>query len=98
MEFTTMERLQMKVSASYGAVLKFGDKVFVTDCHWKGGFTAEIYEFVETPDETGLGDIECRLAPWGMFRGYVTALTGRGLDWQSRGQRFDPAYLHQEKP
>ena len=65
MEFTTMERLQMKVSASYGAVIQFGDKVFVTDCHWKGGFTAEIYEFVETPDETGLGDIECRLAPWG---------------------------------
>jgi len=68
MEFTTMERLQMKVSASYGAVLKFGDKVFVTDCHWKGGFTAEIYEFVETPDETGLGDIECRLAPLGKDR------------------------------
>ena len=44
MEFTTMERLQMKVSASYGAVIQFGDKVFVTDCHWKGGFTAEIYE------------------------------------------------------
>ena len=65
MEFTTMERLQMKVSASYGAVIQFGDKVFVTDCHWKGGFTAEIYEFVETPDETALGDIECRLAPWG---------------------------------
>ena len=57
MEFTTMERLQMKVSASYGAVIQFGDKVFVTDCHWKGGFTAEIYEFVETPDETGLGDV-----------------------------------------
>ena len=51
--------------ASYGAVIQFGDKVFVTDCHWKGGFTAEIYEFVETPDETELGDIECRLAPWG---------------------------------
>ena len=32
------------------------------------------------------------------FRGYVTALTGRALDWQSRGQRFDPAILHQEKP
>ena len=28
--------------------------------------------------------------------GYVTALTGRALDWQSRGQRFDPAYLHQK--
>ena len=57
MEFTTMERLQMKVSASYGAVIQFGDKVFISDCHWKGGFTAEIYEFVETPDETALGAI-----------------------------------------
>ena len=64
MEFTTMEQLQMKVSASYGAVLKFGDRVFVTDFHWKGGFTAEIFEFVETPEETDLGEIECRLAPW----------------------------------
>ena len=26
-------------------------------------------------------------------RGYSSA--GRALDWQSRGQRFDPAYLHQ---
>ena len=64
MEFTTIEKLQMKVSASYGAVLKYGDKVFVTDIYWKGGFTAEIYEFVESPEETGLGDIECRLSPW----------------------------------
>ena len=64
MEFTTMEHLQMKVSASYGAVLKFGDKVFVTDYHYRGGFTAEVFEFVETPEETGLGDIECRLASW----------------------------------
>ena len=62
MNFTTMEQLQAKVSASYGAVLKFGDKVFVTDCHWKGGFTAEIYEFVDEP--TDFSDIECRLAPW----------------------------------
>ena len=27
--------------------------------------------------------------------GYSSA--GRALDWQSRGQRFDPAYLHQAK-
>lgn len=65
MGFTTIEKLQMQVSASYGAVIQYGDNAFVTDCHWKGGFTAEIYEFVETPKETGLGDIECRLAPWG---------------------------------
>ena len=61
-EFTTMERLQMKVTASYGAVLKYGDRVLVTDYHWKGGFTASVYEFVETPEEAGVGDIECRLS------------------------------------
>ena len=30
------------------------------------------------------------------LRGYVTDTTGRALEWHSRGQRFDPAYLHQE--
>ena len=29
------------------------------------------------------------------LRGYVTDATGRALEWHSRGQRFDPAYLHQ---
>ena len=61
MEFATIEKLQMKVSATYGSVLKFGDHVLVPDAYYKGGFTADIYEFVETPEETGLGDIECRL-------------------------------------
>lgn len=60
-EFTTIEKLQMKASATYGSVLKFGDYVLVTDACYKGGFTADIYEFVETPEETGLSDIECRL-------------------------------------
>ena len=41
--------------------MKFGEHVLVTDACYKGGFTADIYEFVETPEETGLGDIECRL-------------------------------------
>ena len=59
--FTTIEKLQMQVSCSYGAVITFGDKVFVTDISYKGGFSAEIYEFVETPEETGLDEIECRL-------------------------------------
>ena len=30
-----------------------------------------------------------------MAWGYSSA--GRALDWQSRGQRFDPAYLHQKE-
>ena len=62
--FTTIEKLQLAVSASYGAVVQYGDKVFVTDICWKGGFAAEIYEFIEFPEDTGLGDIECRLVPW----------------------------------
>lgn len=58
---TTMERLSMKVCAGEGAVLKMGDKVLVTDCAWKG-FIAGVYEFLETPEETGFGYIECRLS------------------------------------
>ena len=61
MSFTTIEKLQMRVSATYGAVIKYGDNVFVTDCYWQGGFTAEIFGFIESPEETGLSDIECRL-------------------------------------
>ena len=60
-EFTTMEQLAMKISATYGAVLQYGPLVLVTDIFYRGGFTAEIYEFVETPEEAGCGDIECRL-------------------------------------
>ena len=56
-----MEKLSLEVSAGYGAVVRYGDRVFFTDIHWQGHFIAEIYEFVETPEETGLGDIECRL-------------------------------------
>lgn len=62
--FTTIEKLQLSVSRTYGAVVKYSDMVFVTDINWQGGFTAEIYEFIEFPEDTGLGDIECRLTPW----------------------------------
>ena len=50
----------MKVTAGEGAVLKMGDKVLVTDHAWKG-FIAGVYEFIETPEETGYSYIECRL-------------------------------------
>ena len=79
-EFTTMEHLTERVSATYGAVLKFGNRVFVTDTHWKGGFTAAIYEFVETPEETGLGDIECRLTKWAEANKTFTD-NGHALNW-----------------
>lgn len=60
-ESTTMEQLKTKVSATYGAVLQYGPLVLVTDTFYKGGFTAGIYEFAETPEEAGVDEIECRL-------------------------------------
>ncbi len=57
---TTMENLWMNGSAEQGAVLKYDGRVLVAGLSWKG-FEAAVYEFIETPEETGLGDIECRL-------------------------------------
>ena len=47
-------------TAGEGAVLRFGDKVIVTDHAW-GGFVAGIYEFIEDEKETGFSYVECRL-------------------------------------
>ncbi len=58
----TIEKLRMNVSATYGSVLKFGNYVLVTDANCKGRFTADIYKFTETPEETGLAAIECILS------------------------------------
>ena len=35
-------------------------------------------------------------SPFPSHQGVHTRWFGRALDWQSRGQRFDPAYLHQK--
>ena len=60
-EITTQENLGLRVSAGYGMVCKYDDHVLAVDCYWKGGFVAAIYEFVETPEATGLCECECRL-------------------------------------
>ena len=57
---TTMEKLEMNGYATMGAVLKYDDNVLVVGLD-SAGFHAAVYEFVDTPEETGLGDIECRL-------------------------------------
>ena len=67
MKFTTIERLNEMVSATYGAVLQFGDFVFVTDCHWRGGFTAAIYTFDQTASNAGAS----AHTPPGMRPGYT---------------------------
>ena len=49
------------VTAGDGIVAKYGDHILMADRYWNGGFIAGIYEFVETPEETGLCECECRL-------------------------------------
>lgn len=56
--FTTIEELQNNSSITYGATVKFGNKVFHTNLNWKGEFSAEIYEFTAKPDEGDFGSIE----------------------------------------
>ena len=63
-KYMTIEKLRSAVSECYGAVVQYGDKVFVVDLGEHGGFTAEIYDFIEFPENTGLGDIECSLMLW----------------------------------
>ena len=58
---SAIEHLQEKIPSCYGAVITFGEKVLATMMNWKGQYEAATYEFIETPEETGLGDIECRL-------------------------------------
>ncbi|MFM1524773.1 MULTISPECIES: Nmad4 family putative nucleotide modification protein [Helcococcus] len=58
--FTTIEKLQDRVN-SYGAVLEYKDHVLVTNLNYREEFIAEIYEFIETPEEIGISKIECRL-------------------------------------
>ena len=57
---TTQENLEMQVTAGDGIVAKYGDHILMADRYWNGGFIAGIYEFVETPEETGLCECECR--------------------------------------
>ena len=57
---TTMEHLDEMRYGTSGAILRYGEQILVVgmEC-W--GFHAAVYEMVETPEETGFADIECRL-------------------------------------
>ena len=60
-QITTMENLQMEGSSSLDAVVKYGENVLAAHYTYKG-FTAAVYELIETPEDTGLGYIECRIS------------------------------------
>ena len=57
---TTMENLELEGYAAMGAVLRHGEKVLAVGCE-RYGYHAAVYELIETPQETGLGDVECRI-------------------------------------
>ena len=57
---TTMENLALEGHAAMGAVLRYGENVLVVGCE-RFGYHAAVYEMVETPQEAGLGDVECRI-------------------------------------
>ena len=56
---TTMEKLECEVGSD-GAVLRYNDHVIVIHFLYEN-YVAAIYEFIETPEETGYSWIECRL-------------------------------------
>lgn len=58
---TTLENIGSQMDVCYDSLLKIGEKVAFAPMNYKGESLAAIYEFIETPEETGLGDIECRL-------------------------------------
>ena len=57
---STMEKLEEMRFSTCGAVLRYDEQVLVVGREFRG-FHAAVYEMVETPEETGFADIECRL-------------------------------------
>ena len=57
---STMEKLEEMRFSTCGAVLRHGEQILVVGREFRG-FHAAVYEMIETPEETGLTDIECRL-------------------------------------
>ena len=76
---TTMERLQMEKNSSLDVVVKYGNYVLVSN-HTYVGYTAAVYKFVETTEETGLDYIECRISQVAEADGYFED-AGEALLW-----------------
>lgn len=57
---TTMEKLATSDYACGGAVLKYDEQVLAV-CLDGFDYHAAVFEFIETPEETGLDETECRL-------------------------------------
>lgn len=60
-QITNIEDLTEGGSPCYDALVRYRGMVLAAMLNWKGRYEAAVYEFIETPEETGLGEIECRL-------------------------------------
>lgn len=58
---TNIEDIGCEMNNCYDALLRMDDKVIFAPMTYSGDYVAAIYELIETPEETGLCDIECRL-------------------------------------
>ena len=76
---TTMETLITRLTTTEGAVLKKGERILVAD-RGRGGFLAGVYEMTETPEETGLSYIECRLNLIAMSK-EIFEDSGSAIEW-----------------
>ena len=62
-KITTAEKLGMELyGCMNSAVLDYSDYTVAVWEHCFKGSIAEVYELVETPEETGLGRCECRIS------------------------------------
>ena len=62
-KITTAENLAEDLyRCMHSAVLDYGDYTVAVWDHCFKGSIAEVYELIETPEETGLGRCECRIS------------------------------------
>lgn len=59
--FTTMKKLALRVNSAQEALVKYDDNIFLICKDLNGNFYAEVYEFIETPNDSGVSVAECRL-------------------------------------
>lgn len=62
-KITTAEKLRMELyRCKNSAIVDYGDYTVAVWDHCLKGSIAEVYELVETPDDTGFGRCECRIS------------------------------------
>lgn len=99
-KITTAEKLAMELyGCMNSAVLDYGDYTVAVWDHCFKGSIAEVYELVETPDETGFGRCECRISRIGRKEGFENARACNGMGTHKckiaeRAGKTFPACVH----